>query len=251
MAMMQELNGIKAIWLREFIRFKRQRSRILTSIVTPLLWLFIFGSGFGQAADFGTGNYQQFIFPGILGISVIFTSIFFGVSIIWDRQFGFLKEILVAPLSRISIFIGKALGGTTTSLIQGSLILLIGIALNIHFTVFSFLMALMLMFIASLTIVSLGLIIGTKMESFEGFNLIMTFINMPMFFLSGALFPVTNLPSFLRLISWLNPMTYAVDAFRNVLVGVSVLPLYEDVALMIVFCLTFLSLGAYVFSQRK
>jgi ABC-2 type transport system permease protein len=251
MAMAQELNGIKAIWLREFIRFKRQRSRILTSIVTPLLWLFIFGSGFGGSAAFGTGNYQQFIFPGILGISVIFTSIFFGVSIIWDRQFGFLKEILVAPLSRISIFFGKALGGTTTSIIQGSMILVIGILLNIHYTVFSFIFALILMFIASLTIVSLGLIIGTKMESFEGFNLIMTFINMPMFFLSGALFPVTNLPDFLRIISWINPMTYAVDAFRAVLVGVSVLPLIEDVALMIVFCLTFLSLGAYVFSQRK
>jgi ABC-2 type transport system permease protein len=248
---MGETNGIKAIWLREFIRFRRQRSRILTSIISPLLWLFIFGSGFGAQAGFGAENYQAFIFPGILGITILFTSIFFGVSIIWDRQFGFLKEILVAPLSRVSIFFGKALGGTTTSMVQGALILIIGLIINIHFTIASFISILLLMFIASLTVVSIGLIIGSMMESFEGFNLIMTFINMPMFFLSGALFPVENLPAFLKPLSWINPMTYAVDAFRGVLEGVSSFGLLADISAMLLFCAIFLGAGAYVFSIRK
>ncbi|MEK6954792.1 MAG: ABC transporter permease [Candidatus Micrarchaeota archaeon] len=247
----REFNGIKAIWLREFIRFKRQKSRILTSIISPLLWLFIFGSGFGSMVGFGAANYQSFLFPGIIGITILFTSIFFGVSIIWDRQFGFLKEILVAPLSRISIFLGKALGGTTTSMIQGTLILLIGIFLNVNITPSTFLIMLALMFISSLTIVSIGLIIGSKMESFEGFNLVMTFINMPMFFLSGALFPLANLPIILRALSWINPMTYAVDAFRGVLLGISSMGLFVDLIAMVFFCALFLFAGASIFSQRR
>ncbi|MFH1750561.1 MAG: ABC transporter permease [Candidatus Micrarchaeota archaeon] len=247
----REFNGIRAIWLREFIRFKRQRSRILSSVISPLLWLFIFGSGFGATAGFGASSYQAFIFPGILGITILFTSIFFGVSIIWDRQFGFLKEILVAPLSRISIFLGKALGGTTTSMLQGSLILLIGVLIGINITPITFLAVLLLMFISALTIVSIGLIIGSSMESFEGFNLIMTFINMPMFFLSGALFPIKNLPVFLQPLSLINPMTYAVDAFRAVLEGISEFGLFADVVAMLSFCLLFLGIGAYVFTRRK
>ncbi|MFH1443196.1 MAG: ABC transporter permease [Candidatus Micrarchaeota archaeon] len=252
MAFMHELNGIKAIWLREFIRFRRQRSRILTSIIQPLLWLFLFGAGFSSIANVGNGiDYQAYLFPGIIGITVLFTSIFFGVSIIWDRQFGFLKEIMVAPLSRISIFFGKALGGTTTSMIQGTLILLIGLALNLNMTPERVLLILPVMFLLSLTIVSLGLIMGSMMESFEGFNLIMTFINMPMFFLSGALFPVDDLPAFLKPLSIANPMTYAVDAFRGILIGINATEIWIDVAILAGFCILFLGVGAYIFSRRK
>ncbi|MFH0972038.1 MAG: ABC transporter permease [Candidatus Micrarchaeota archaeon] len=252
MALMHELNGIKAIWLREFIRFKRQRSRILTSIIQPLLWLFLFGAGFSSIANVGNGvSYQSYLFPGIIGITVLFTSIFFGVSIIWDRQFGFLKEILVAPLSRISIFFGKALGGTTTSMIQGTLILLMGFVLNLDLTPAHIIAILPVMFLLSLTIVSIGLIIGSLMDSFEGFNLIMTFINMPMFFLSGALFPVKDLPAFLKPVSIMNPMTYAVDAFRGIVLGLNTNDLLLDVGILLCFCILFLGIGAYIFSRRK
>ncbi len=252
MTMMQELNGVKAIWLREFIRFRRHRSRIVTSIVQPLLWLFLFGAGFSAIANVGDGiSYQAYLFPGIIGITVLFTSIFFGVSIIWDRQFGFLKEILVAPLSRITIFFGKALGGTTTSMIQGTLILLMGFALDLNLTPMHVIAVLPVMFLLSLTIVSIGLTIGSMMESFEGFNLIMTFLNMPMFFLSGALFPVDDLPAFLKPLSIVNPMTYAVDAFRGIILGMNAADVWYDVGFLFGFCILFLFMGAFVFSRRK
>jgi len=197
---MAELEGIYTIWLRETKRYIRYRSRILTSVVTPLLWLIIFGTGLGTALQFGgIGGYQQFIFPGIVGQTVLFTAVFSGVSVIIDRQYGFLKEILVAPISRPSVVFGKSLGISTASLIQGVILLLLSFIVGIQMTVPCFLVSTGFIVLISIGLAGLGLMIASFTDSMEGFNLIMSFIVLSMFLLSGALFPITGLPSWFSL----------------------------------------------------
>jgi len=197
---MAELEGIYTIWLRETKRYIRYRSRILTSVVTPLLWLIIFGTGLGTAIQFGgIGGYQQFIFPGIVGQTVLFTAVFSGVSVIIDRQYGFLKEILVAPISRPSVVFGKSLGISTASLIQGVILLLLSFIVGIQMTVPCFLVSTGFIVLISIGLAGLGLMIASFTDSMEGFNLIMSFIVLSMFLLSGALFPITGLPSWFSL----------------------------------------------------
>ncbi|MCC7551461.1 MAG: ABC transporter permease, partial [Methanobacterium sp.] len=180
---MAELEGIYTIWLRENKRFLRYRSRILTSVVTPLLWLLIFGTGLGSAVRFGNipGGYQAFLFPGIIGQTILFTSIFSGLSVIQDRQFGFLKEILVAPISRPSIVLGKAIGISTTAILQGLVLLILSFVVNVPMTIPVLLASLVIILIISLGLSGLGLLIASFTDSMEGFNLIMSFIVMPIF----------------------------------------------------------------------
>jgi ABC-2 type transport system permease protein len=151
------------------------------------------------------GSYRSFIFPGIVGMTLLFTSIFVGISVIWDRKFGFMKEILVAPISRVSIILGKALGGSTCAMIQGTLLLLFGFIIKVHLSIFSFILCLPIMFLISFGLVTTGFTIASLMDSLEGFNMIMSFVIMPMFFLSGALFPLKNVPSWLRSLSVVDP----------------------------------------------
>lgn len=250
---MAELEGIYTIWLRENKRFVRYRSRILTSVVTPLLWLLIFGTGLGSAIRFGggSGGYQAFIFPGIIGQTVLFTAVFSGVSVIIDRQYGFLKEILVAPISRPSIVFGKALGISTTALIQGMILLLLSFVVGITMTPMMFIMSTVVILLISLGLAGLGLLIASFTDSMEGFNLILSFIVLPIFLLSGALFPVTNLPTWLQVAVYLDPLTYGVDALRAIILNSSVLPLYVDVAVVGVFAIAMVMLSALVFSRRE
>ncbi|MGZ7067433.1 MAG: ABC transporter permease [Methanobacterium sp.] len=250
---MAELEGIYTIWLRESKRYIRYRSRILTSVVTPLLWLIIFGTGLGSAIRFGgiAGGYQQFIFPGIIGQTILFTSVFSGVSVIIDRQYGFLKEILVAPISRPSVVFGKALGISTASMIQGVILLFLSFIVGIQMTIPIFIISTLIIILMSLGLACLGLMIASFTDSMEGFNLILSFIVLPMFLLSGALFPISGLPEWLKFAVYLNPLTYGVDALRSVILHVSALPLYVDFAILVAFAAATVFASAYLFTKKE
>jgi ABC-2 type transport system permease protein len=183
------------LWLREVKRYTREKTRLISSFIQPLLWLIIFGSGIRLASTgLGGVGYQTFIFPGIIGQTLLFTSMFMGISVIWDREFGFLKEILVAPISRVSVFVGKMLGGSTDAVIQGSFVFVFSFLVAIHVGIDTFLMSLPIMLLITFGMVSIGLTIASLMESLESFGVIQTFVNLPLFFLSGALFPISSFP---------------------------------------------------------
>lgn len=255
---MNEIKGILAIWYREFKVFLREKSRIVASIVNPILWLLIFGGGLGASISIAGINYQTFIYPGILIQAVLFSSIFFGVYIVWDRKIDFLKEVLIAPISRTSIFIGKIIGGATDSLIQSLILLFIGIIFGslgiipgLHFGVFAFFIALIILLITTTSMVSIGLIIGSRMESPEGFQLITSFLLFPIFFLSGALFPINKLPMWLAPFTFLDPLTYAVDGLRNVILGTSQFHLLFDFGIIIIFTIVVIFIGTFSFEKMK
>ncbi len=255
---MNELNGILAIWYREFKVFLREKSRIVASIVNPILWLLIFGGGLGANVAISGINYQTFIYPGVLIQATLFSSIFFGVYIVWDRKIDFLKEVLVAPISRTSIFIGKVIGGTTDSFIQSLILLLLGAILGgfgiipgLHMRMSSIIMSLIILVIATAGMVSIGLIIGSRMESPEGFQLITSFLLFPLFFLSGALFPINRLPSWLAVFTFLNPLTYAVDALRGVLLGTAQFTLLFDFGIITAFGVAAIFVGTFAFEKMK
>ena len=248
---MTELDGLYALWYREFKVFLREKSRIVSSLFTPLLWIVVFGGGLGSSVSLGGTNYQVFIFPGILTMTILFSSIFFGLYIVWDKKIDFFKEVLVAPLSRLTIFAGKTLGGCTDALIQGSLMLAFGVILGISYSVQMVALVMIFMLVLASAVVSIGLIIGSFMESPEGFNLIVSFLVFPLFFLSGALFPIDNLPSWLRAFTTLNPVTYAVDGMRGVILGMSTFPVMMDLGVLVGFAAVMLGIGSIAFSRMK
>ena len=250
---MSELRKIYAIWYREVIRFWREKTRIISSLIAPLLWLLIFGTGMRAAEMPGVHDYQAFIFPGIVGMTLLFTSVWAGVSVIWDREFGFLKEILVAPVSRISIVIGKALGGGTSALLQGLILLPLSPLVGVHLGPYSFLLLLPIMILISVGLVSLGLTIASLLESMEGFSLIMSLVIMPMFFLSGALFPLTSSPDWLQVLSYMNPLSYGVDVLRWAILSGhdSFLPVYIEILVLVGFAALMISICSYTFSIKK
>lgn len=250
---MAELEGIYTIWLRETKRFFRYRSRIVTSVVTPLLWLIIFGTGLGAAVRFGStpGGYQAFIYPGIIGQTILFTSIFSGLSVIMDRQYGFLKEILVAPVSRPSIVMGKALGISTAAVIQAAILLILSFIVGVQMTPLTFVICMIISLIMSVGLGGLGLVIAAFTESMEGFNLIMSFIVLPMFLLSGALFPITGLPTWLQTAVYINPLTYGVDALRAATLGHSALPLGISIVVVAFFAVMMVLIAALLFSKKE
>jgi len=248
---MTELDGLYALWYREFKVFLREKSRIISSLFTPLLWIVVFGGGLGSSVSLGGTNYQVFIFPGILTMTILFSSIFFGLYIVWDKKIDFFKEVLVAPLSRLTIFAGKTLGGCTDALIQGSLMLAFGVILGITYSVQMVVETIIFMLVLAAAVVSIGLIIGSFMESPEGFNLIVSFLVFPLFFLSGALFPIDNLPSWLRAFTTLNPVTYAVDGMRGVMLGMSTFPVMMDFVVLLGFAAVMIAIGSIAFSRMK
>lgn len=263
-----ELGKLYAIWLREFKVFLREKSRLIASTFTPLLWLFVIGGGFGSTVanpsaisgighstvvEIGSGiAYQQFIFPGIICMSVIFSSVFFGSYIIWDRKFDFLKSVMVAPVSRTTIFIGKTFGGMTTSLIQAAILLIIGLGIGIHYSPLSIVAIVVLILLLSFALTSLGLVIGSYMESLEGFQLIISFVVFPLYFLSGALFPLNNLPPWLSILTTMDPATYAVDALRNTLLGITGKnPFIADIGILLVSVIALGTIGILSFKRMK
>jgi len=231
-ALWRNLMAIEIVWYRDILRYLRDWVRIITSLMQPLLFLFIFGSGlassFSPAGARPGGvagvSFQTFIFPGVVSMAVLFTAIFSAISIVWDREFGFLREMLVAPVSRTSIVLGKALGGSTIAMFQGTLMLvfapLIGVRLDVGLVIILMLEMLLLAF----TMTSLGIVIASRMQSMESFSVVMQFVLMPMFFLSGALFPLTHVPGWLAFLNKLDPVTYGVDPLRQAVMSGMKLP---------------------------
>lgn len=212
-----EFNAIYVIVAREFKKFVRERSRLFSAIARPLLWLFIVGAGISRLVPRDTGvPYTQFIFPGIIGMTILFSSIFSSISIIWDKEFGFMKEILVAPVSRLSIVIGKALSGTIVSTMQAAIILALFPIVGFKLGILQIIWVILISAAISFSISSFGIVLATFYESYESFSVIMNFIIMPMFFLSGAMYPVKLLPEILRMVSKINPLTYGIDAIKHV-----------------------------------
>jgi len=253
---MTEIRALYTLWLREIKRYLRDRLRIVSGIVTPILWLFIFGAGIGFAGVIASGNYQQYLFPGIVGQTLLFTSMFIGISVIWDREFGFMKEILVAPVSKATIFFGKMFGDSTDALIQGTIVLLLGAVLGILKDPVTFVQMLLIMVLMTFGFVSLGLTIASFIQNLESYGVVVSFVNMPMFFLSGALFPVhgASVPAWLQTASDLDPLTYGVDALRQIALGNGwqpLYPLYFDVALVVLFDVSMIIIGTLVLSRRK
>jgi len=255
---MSEFEGIYTIWLREAKRYVRYRSRIVTAIFTPLLWLLVFGMGLGSAmsgngAMFGgiSGGYQSFIYPGIISQTILFTCVMAGIGIIMDKQYGFLKEIMVAPLSRASIIFGKAIGISTGAIVQAIILLTLSFIVKVKMTPEIFLGAIIICILISIGFSGLGLFIATFMDSMEGFNLVMSFVILPIFLLSGALFPVTNLPNWLSFIVYLNPLTYGVDALRGVILGHSAIPLELSIGVIFIFAVIMILLSALVFTKKE
>jgi ABC-2 type transport system permease protein len=245
------LSALYAVWLREFKVFLRERSRLIASIFTPLLWLFVIGSGLGSTAPSVGLDYQKFIFPGIISMSVIFSSVFFGSYIIWDRKFDFLKSVMVAPVNRETIFVGKTLGGMTTSLVQVSILLLVGGPIGIQFDAYTISEIVAIVLLLSFALTSLGLAMGSFIESLEGFQLIVSFVVFPLFFLSGALFPLQNLPGWLSFLTTINPVTYAVDALRNAMMLSSRHTFGIDIVILFASTLALALLGTLSFRKMK
>jgi ABC-2 type transport system permease protein len=247
--------AIYVLWLREMKRFVRAKSRIVGAVAMPLFFLLFLGMGFSRMAVPGLDrqvNYILFLVPGILGMGLLFSSTFGGLSVLWDREFGFLKEIMVAPVSRLSIVIGRIAGGTTTGMIQG--ILILGVAFILGFKVPSFaalLLGLLLMVLIATTFLGLGLIFASKMKDMQGFSIVMNFVIFPLFFLSGALYPLNNFPAWVRWISYADPLTFGVDGLRAVWLRTSSMSLLTDFGAMILFSALMLALGAYFFEKSE
>ncbi|MBI5057357.1 MAG: ABC transporter permease [Nitrospirae bacterium] len=233
----------------------REKSRLISTLMRPLIWLFLVGGGMSRLVTPGMGvSYMQFIFPGILGMTVLFSSIFSSISIIWDKEFGLMKEILVAPVSRLSIVIGKALSGTIISVIQATIILMLFPFLGIKLSLLSIPYAIAISFLLAFCISALGIIIATFFENMESFSSIMNFIVMPMFFLSGAMYPVKNLPEILKLISKLNPLTFGIDALKHAIFRDTMIfdfPLWIDLSVLIISSTVFVVLAGIMFERKK
>ena len=240
---------IYTIWRREIIKFSRTRSRIVSSVVMPIVWLTFIGVGFSSSVQLPGVEYMDFLAPGIVGMIILFTSIFSGVSVIWDRQFGFLKEILVAPVSRISIVLGKTMGGATVAVIHGAIMLAISSAMGLIPFDSNFAAAFGFMGLTSVCFVSIGLIIATQMRSMEGFQTIMSFLIMPIFFLSGALFPIENTPGWMQLASYFDPLTYGIDGIRNSLGIQGNVPIIANGLVLTGFCVGLIMVGSYLFKR--
>lgn len=250
--MKQDLNAIYSIWLREMLRFFRLRSRLVGSVASPFFFLAFLGMGFGSAAAMpgipkGV-DYVSFLTPGIIGMTLLFSSTFAGLSVLWDREFGFLKEIMVAPVSRIAIVLGRTAGGVTTAILQAVIILLSGILLGMaHPGLGGLLLSLAFMVLIAATFIGMGLAFASKMEDMSGFSLIMNFLIFPLFFLSGALFPLDRFPQVIKVLAYLNPLTYGVDGLRYSLIGAGTFSPAMDLAVLAVSCIAILGLGAYLF----
>src|SRR6478672_9406504 len=245
------MNAIYILWLRELKRYVRSRAMIVASLGQPLMYLLALGFGLGPVfQQSGQGSYLQFIAPGVIGMTVLFTSVFSGVGLLFDRQFGFLKETLVAPVPRLQIMIGRTLGGATVAMLQGTLIMIV--CLIAGFRPASLATApLGILFMALIAIVfaAFGTAIGSGLQDMQGFQLIMNFLVLPIFFLSGALFPLHNLPKLLSFITRLDPLSYGVDGLRGALTGETQFGIMTNLAALGVIGVGLLFLGAWRFSK--
>jgi ABC-2 type transport system permease protein len=245
------MSAIYILWLRELKRYTRSRAQVLASLGQPLLYLFVLGFGLGPVFQrAGYGNYLNFIAPGVMGMTVLFSSIMSGIGLLWDRQFGFLKETLVAPVSRLQIMIGRTLGGATVAVMQGILVAVICLVAGFrpqHWTAIP--LAIGFMVAIALVFAALGVAIGSGLQDMQGFQLIMNFLVMPIYFLSGAMFPLVGLGKVLTFITRLDPLSYGIDGIRAVLLGVSAFRPAFDFAVLASFGVVLLIVGAWRFSK--
>jgi ABC-2 type transport system permease protein len=245
------MNAIYILWMRELKRYVRSRVQMIASLGQPVLYLLALGFGFGPVFQrAGNGSYLQFMAPGVIGMSILFMCVFSGISILWDRQFGFLKETLVAPVPRMHIMLGRTLGSATVALIQGVLVFIVCLIVGFRphsWTAFP--QALVFMAMIALNFAALGTAFGSVIKDMQGFPIIMNFMVMPMFFLSGALYPLAHLPWALTIITRIDPLTYGIDGLRGSLIGAWHFNFALDVAVLAVIAASFLGLGAYFFSK--
>jgi len=245
------MGAIYILWLRELKRYVRSRVQIVVSLGQPCLYLLALGFGLGPVfREAGRGSYLQFMAPGVVGMTVLFSSVFSGIAMLWDRQFGFLKETLVAPVSRMQIMVGRTLGGATVAILQGTLILLI--TLIAGFRPHSWVAipaAFLFVILIAVVFAALGTAIGSVLQDMQGFQLIMNFLVLPIFFLSGALFPLTGLPKAMAVITRIDPLTYGVDGLRGALTQLWQFHAAVDVVVLAGIAVVFLSTGAYLFSK--
>ncbi len=245
------MNTIYILWLRQLKRYVRSKARLVGSLGQPILFLVALGFGFGPIYQrAGGGSYIEFLGPGVVAMAIIFTAMFSGIEIIWDRQFGFLKETLVAPVSRFNIMMGRTLGGATVATVQGIVVFIIAYIAGFRFFSIALLpVALIFMFLIALLFTVLGTAIASRMEDMQAFPLIMNFLMMPIFFLSGSLFPLTGVPEAIQLVSSLNPLSYGVDGLRHTLLGISHFGLGLDLAVLTSVTIILVGLGGYLFSK--
>jgi ABC-2 type transport system permease protein len=212
-----ELRAIKIVWKRELIRFSKDRIRIATQLVQPLLFLFVLGAGLEQLSAASTHGVQlkTFIYPGVLCIAVMFTAMFSAASVVWDREFGFMREMMVAPVRRSSIVIGKCLGGATVASLQGLILIALAGAVDVPYDPVLILGIFGLQLLLAFSITAFGLMVAVRIKQIQSFMGVMQIIVMPLFFISGALFPVAGLPSWLAVLNRIDPLTYAVDPMRR------------------------------------
>ena len=262
---MDILRGIYTIWYRDILRFWHDKMRMLGTIILPLLFLFVFGSGLSASMGLlGPGiDFAQFMFPGIIGMTVIMNSFMGGISVVWDREFGFLKEVLVAPINRSSVTIGKMLGSATVALIQGAIILIFAPVIGVSLSGWMILKLLPLMFLLAVCLGSFGVLLGTRIKSMEAFQAIMPMLMFPMIFLSGVFFPMQGLPAWMNVLVKINPAAYGVTPIRQVVLGTSegtyfgitlfgyTLSLWQDVAIVAAFGAVMLVLAMWSFSHQE
>jgi len=214
-----DLRAVSIVWRRELIRFGRSKLRIITGLSQPVIYLFVLGTGLSSivpASAGGNFNYRTFMFPGVLAMTILFTSIFSAVSIVWDREFGFLREMLVAPVRRSALITGKCLGGATVATAQGALMLVFAGFVGVPYSPVLLIELVLLMALTAFVVNALGIVIASRMEQVESFQVVMQFVVLPMFFLSGALFPLNGLPRWLSVLTRLDPLTYLVQPMRRV-----------------------------------
>lgn len=245
------MDVIFSLWLRQIKRYVRSRSRIVGSLGQPLLFLLALGFGFGPIFQkAGQGNYIQFLAPGVMCMTILFTAIFSGIELIWDRQFGFLKETMVAPVSRLIIMIGRTLGGATVALLQGFIVVVVCLIAGFRIENPAMLpLAVLFMALVALLFTALGTAIASVMSDFQGFQLVMNFLVMPTFFISGALYPLDNVPRVLMVLSELDPLAYGVDGLRGCLVGAAHFGIGLDLVVLSVLTAGVLGLGSWLFSR--
>jgi ABC-2 type transport system permease protein len=230
--------AVYVIWYRDLIRYTRDRTRLVASLAQPLLFLVVFGVGLSSSlggagnarggAAFGAGggtlSYVQYMYPGVVGMAVLFTAMFSSMSIVWDREFGFLKEILVAPIDRSAVAIGKSLGGATQAMFQGLIMLAVGPLIGVHLTVLTVLEVIPILFLLAFTLTAFGVAIAARMRSMQGFQVIMNFLLMPIFFLSGSLFPLVGLPAWMTVLTRIDPVAYGIAPLRTAVLSTSGVP---------------------------
>jgi ABC-2 type transport system permease protein len=248
------MNEIEAMWAltwRDLVRFLRDRSQVLGAFARPLLWLVFMGKGLSASVQLKGGvGYQHFVFAGAIAMAVLFGGVFQGVTIIWDREFGFLKEVLVAPISRVTIVLGKTLSGTVVTVVQGCLTLLFAPVVGLHLAPASLLALLGIIVLLSLGMTAMGVVVATRMQTFEGFGVISNFVILPLYFLSGGVFPVDRLPTWMAILVRLNPATYGVDLMRHALVQPAAFAVGLDLLVLIGFAVAMVAL-ALVWFRRE